>query len=298
MRGSIIHLHNKVFPENSFSRTQMIKPKLIFPQYIIFSDLDETLFDHNDPSHYWYHQLEDYLAFLRTSKKIYFVILTGCNLYEANKKMQGLNMLIKPDYLGVGFGTDIYYRNPNNEFIEDLTWKASLHHSYNKKVISKIINELKKQNINLVSEERSENKFKDSYYYFGTISQQAQLRIIRQISAQFNIKPIISKCNENIGDPADAYDVDFIPLNTGKAKAAKHIINATNVSRENIFAFGDSENDLELLKNVTNAYAVSNATKELKQHKIKVCRYNHARGILDSLQNYFEKQKKNKLEKK
>jgi len=33
-------------------------------RHLIFTDLDETLYDHNDPEHYWFHKLEEYLKLI------------------------------------------------------------------------------------------------------------------------------------------------------------------------------------------------------------------------------------------
>ncbi|MDP3269571.1 MAG: HAD-IIB family hydrolase [Legionella sp.] len=258
-------------------------------RHIIFTDLDETLYDHNDPHHYWFHELEEYLKLIRIRNHALFGIVTGCNLEETKSKIKDLDMHLLPDFISVGFGTDIYYRYNHNAFIQDLKWKKSLMSLYNKSIIERILNELKKHDIHLVKEDRSDNVLKDSYYYFVSDPEHDKfnLRIINLIAYYFKIKAIISKCNTNIGDPCNAYDIDFVPYNSGKDNVAKYLTKNHNIHKNNVFAFGDSENDLTMLKTFPHGYAVSNATDNLKKYINKICKYNHCRGILDTLRRHF-----------
>ena len=50
------------------------------------------------------------------------------------------------------------------------------------------------------------------------------------------------------GDPENSYDVDFIPLRTGKPYIVDFILDKFAIERENSFAFGDSGNDVDMLK--------------------------------------------------
>lgn len=274
----------KIIGQSSLAK----QPLSLTKKYIFFFDLDETLYDHNDHSHYWFHELDAYLKRLREKRNILFGILTGCNMAEAIKKIRNLQMKQFPDFLSFGFGSELYYADQNNELVEDLKWADSLKKNYQKSIITKITTELEKYNIHLILEERSTNDLKDSYYYYENKLQKFHLRIIQLIAEKFNIKTIISKCNHNIGDPKDAYDIDFVPLNAGKEKVAQYIMKKNTVGKNNAFAFGDSENDLRLLKSVANGYAVLNATDELKNYGLNICSYNHAHGILHTLQQHFE----------
>ncbi|WP_419421371.1 HAD-IIB family hydrolase (plasmid) [Legionella sp. D16C41] len=259
---------------------------------IIFFDLDETLFDHKDPSHYWFHELELYLKFLKTNHAVVFGIVTGCNIAEARAKIDALDIKVWPDFIGVGFGTDIYYREKQN-YIVDSSWRRLQLSTYSKQSINNIVSTLKKYEIFLVKEERSDNNLKDSYYYFNAFAENhnlsltMQLKVIKLLAKRNKIKVIISQCNHNIGDPEDAFDVDFIPLACGKENVARYLLKKYHLTKEQAFAFGDSENDLALLKSMRHGYAVANATPNLKRYIKNCCPYSYGQGIIASLKAHF-----------
>lgn len=264
---------------------------------MIFFDLDETIFDHHDNSHYWYHELESYLMYLKIKYALTFGIITGANFFETKKKIKALNMKLWPDFIAVGFGTDIYHRT-NTHYLLDFKWRSQQQAVYNKNTISMILSILEKNDIKLVKEaHRSENNLKDSFYYLNpmphiTTTNQMKIKLIRLLCYKYKIKVIISQCNPNIGDPKNAFDVDFIPRTCGKENVAKYLVKKHDIAKPFVFAFGDSENDLSLLKSVQYGYAVSNATSNLKKYITNQCKYDHAQGILDSLIKHFGNLKK------
>ena len=264
-------------------------------KYILFFDLDETLFDHNDREHKWFHELESYINNLKEYYKLNYGIITGCNLAETQRKLESLEIRQLPDFVAVGFGTDIYHHCVNNNFLQDKHWNDLHLKTFNKAVVNEIVRILDQRGIHLVREKRSDNPLKESYYYTQaaqetTLSERIDLRLINLLAYKYNVKVIISRCNHNIRDPENAYDIDFIPITSGKEKVAQYLIKKFKIHKKNTFAFGDSENDLALLKSCTHGYAVDNATKNLKHYVKNVCPYDHAHGILAILQDYFERE--------
>jgi kanosamine-6-phosphate phosphatase len=260
---------------------------------MIFLDLDETIFDHNERSHQAFHALEAYLKYLKNYYYISYGVVTGCNQEEAQRKLNELDMSLFPDFVALGFGTDIYYYHAN-QYFHDVEWNQLHQLTFKKEEINAVLRALKKQNIHLVKEDRSDNPLKESYYYFigdtevTSHEERANLRLIKLLANKHHLKVVISKCNQNIGDPINAYDIDFIPITSGKEKAAQYLTRRFHVDKNNTFGFGDSENDLALLKYCAHGYAVSNATTNLKNYIQKVCKHHHAQGVHEVLKQHFE----------
>ncbi len=62
---------------------------------------------------------------------------------------------------------------------------------------------------------------------------------------------------------------EFVKIGTNKGAALKTLMEHLNLKKEDCFAFGDSDNDIEFLKSVKNSYAVKNSKHEIR----KICKY-------------------------
>jgi kanosamine-6-phosphate phosphatase len=112
--------------------------------------------------------------------------------------------------------------------------------------------------------------------------------LIQTLAKRLNIKASISKCNPNAGDPADCYDVDFIPACCGKDEILFFLCDELNVSKNNTWAFGDSFNDFPMLKNAGNAYLVGNADAVAKKQFNSVLNSNYCFGIKTKLEEILK----------
>ena len=59
--------------------------------------------------------------------------------------------------------------------------------------------------------------------------------------------------------------VDVLPVGGSKAKGIEMVINQLGIQGENVYAFGDGLNDLEMLRFVANSVAMGNASDVVKQ---------------------------------
>lgn len=59
--------------------------------------------------------------------------------------------------------------------------------------------------------------------------------------------------------------VDVIPKGGSKAKGIKAAVKALNIDPDNVYAFGDGLNDVEMLQTVKNSVAMGNAVPEAKE---------------------------------
>jgi len=84
--------------------------------------------------------------------------------------------------------------------------------------------------------------------------------------------------------------VDIIPSDGGKGVAVEKVLEYYHLSKEEAMAFGDGNNDLEMLKTVGLAVAMENASKELKEAADVICGHVSEDGIYTYCKenNYFE----------
>ncbi|MCE4957876.1 HAD-IIB family hydrolase [Macrococcoides caseolyticum] len=259
-------------------------------QYLVCSDFDETYFAHQLSNPSDVKALDQFLARNAEQKGILFGIISASTkeMIEACLKIGHYDYY--PHFISTNSGTEIYYMQ-NGKFIRDEVYHEKFKQlNFNKSVILDIEQQLKDDNIQLITQLPFENApFSRNYYYksLGNIDQQ-NIEKIKSLGRAHHFNVNVSRCNPLIGDPEDHYDVDFYPDIAGKHAVVKYLMQQFNIPYDNTFAFGDSGNDILMLKEVKHGYLVSNATPEAKslyQHHT-VSSYN--KGILESLMHYFE----------
>lgn len=74
--------------------------------------------------------------------------------------------------------------------------------------------------------------------------------------------------------------VEFVPLGVNKAKGIEVILDHTGISREDSYAFGDSANDIDMIKYVKYGVAMGNSVPEL----LEIAPYQTARVDEDGIE--------------
>ena len=92
--------------------------------------------------------------------------------------------------------------------------------------------------------------------------------------------PLVMKdvCNAKIAAWWDRA-VDIIPANGGKGIAIKKVLEHYHLDPEKAIAFGDGNNDIEMLQTVGTGIAMANASEQLKAVADKVCGHVAEDGI-------------------
>lgn len=80
------------------------------------------------------------------------------------------------------------------------------------------------------------------------------------------------------------FAVDILPAGGTKANGIKELVKHLGKSMDNIYAFGDGLNDVEMLKFVKNSVAMGNAHEEAKKVAKHVTTSVHENGILNGLE--------------
>lgn len=261
------------------------------PEYIIFSDLDETFYCHHATRQETMAiaNFEKYMESIVEKKRVLFGIVTGSSLDSVIKKLEEGSFHYAPHFIACDLGTMLYWVQPNGDMKPDLVWIKRLEASnYSEEKVQHIIESLwKDHHIDLVKQTLyNASQYKKTYYYYmseKTLDLQ-NLEFIRNLAKENKIACNINVCNPLAGDPENAYDVDFIPMHTGKAAIVNFLLEKLSIQKENSIAFGDSGNDIEMLKEVGEGYLLQNATPEAKSLYNKIAPYPYTKGMLSILQ--------------
>lgn len=261
------------------------------PEYIIFSDLDETFYSHNATNRESLNisNFERYLELIVEKKQVLFGIVTGSSLVSVIKKFEEGGFRFLPHFIACDLGTLLYWVQPHGDMKLDVEWLNRLKTSnFSDETVQKIIQILRKNHhINLIQQTQyGASLYKKNYYYYMNekTKDYQNLECIRKVATEYRVACNINACNPLAGDPENAYDVDFIPLHTGKAAIVKFLMERFLIKKEHTIAFGDSGNDIEMLNEVGNGYLLQNATIEAKSLYKQVAPYPYTKGMLSILQ--------------
>ena len=280
-------LHNK----EKFKQLSVVEK----PKYIVFCDFDETYYSHNldQRKQQKLYELEEYLVQKSEEQQLMFGWVTGSSIESVLDKMEKGNFRFFPHFIASNLGTEITYFSKQNYGESDLDWNLRLQKTnYSMSKVQEIVQSLQ-QDYQIYLEAQTQlgsSRFKNNFYYkeHNTTIDEHNLSIIREKAEQNGISVNINKCNPLAGDPEDSYDVDFIPFGTGKDKIVAFMLKKYGVSLGNSFAFGDSGNDLQMLKSVKHGYLVENATREAKSFHSNVAMGEYSDGILNTLKSIIK----------
>lgn len=272
---------------NSTNVDLMSLPMCNNPKFAIFSDFDET-YHPNSQERYPISGIKDLESFLpELIKEIPFIFgwVSGANLQSILKKSTNYITLL-PHFISSSLGTELYFCK-QGVINPDLDWRANLLKSdFTLANISNLVAELEeKHGIKLLYQpDRSQGEFKGSYYYpSNPNNEEVHFNLIKQLANACNASVKISKCNPKSGDPERYFDVNFIPNNCGKDEVVKYIMQKYKIEQKNTVAFGDSCNDLEMLRTVANGFLVGNAEISAKSIYQPILRENYCFAIISGL---------------
>lgn len=82
--------------------------------------------------------------------------------------------------------------------------------------------------------------------------------------------------------------LEILPLENSKGNAIKKLFTKQNYDLNSTIAFGDGENDLQMLRVVKKGYAMGNAVESLKQNIKNVVATNDEEGVYQTLFEHFK----------
>lgn len=87
--------------------------------------------------------------------------------------------------------------------------------------------------------------------------------------------------------PSGFCAIDFIQKGMHKAWGLKQLLNHWGLSESNVMAFGDGDNDLELLQMAGRSYAMENASPAILQVADQIAPHHKDQGVLTVLEDYL-----------
>lgn len=266
-------------------------PVPLNPEYIVFSDLDETFYCHSatEKEILAISDFEKFMESIVKEKHVLFGIVTGSSLASVIKKLTEGRFQFSPHFIACDLGTMLYWVRPNGELSPDLDWTQKLETSnFSEATVNQIVQALRENHqIDLVAQTQlGSSLFKKNYYYYMSEKTRDKQNIehIKKLAKDYQIACNINVCNPLAGDPPNAFDVDFIPMNTGKAAIVTFLNRKFAIEKEKSIGFGDSGNDIEMLLAVGHGYLLQNATYEAKTLYKKITSYPYIKGMLSVLQ--------------
>ncbi|SEF42908.1 HAD-IIB family hydrolase [Paenibacillus sp. UNC499MF] len=265
------------------------------PKHLVFCDFDETYFPHVLLEEHR-RELEELETFIeRKSREGELMIgwVSGSKLEDILNKMNKGKFRIFPHFIASDLGTELTYMTWERYGTRDEQWDSRLTSSgFSEEAVGTVVRRLSQEHgVELTPQTQlGSSRFKWNFYYWqkDPVTDRHAVEYIRRLAGRYRLDVNINRCNPLAGDPEDCYDVDFIPLGTGKAEIVRFMLGRYGVGPEHAFAFGDSGNDLLMLQAVRHGYLVHNATEEAKGMHPLVSEGAYVKGILHVLQEHLQ----------
>lgn len=255
------------------------------PKYIIFCDFDETYFPHkiDKEKQQDIYELEDYLEQKSKSGDIQIGWVTGSSIESILDKMKRGKFRYFPHFIASDLGTEITYFSEHNFGEQDINWNSRINQDFSQEKMERMVKHLR-ENHNIFLNPQTQlgiSRYKHNYYYQeqDEINDKNNLLAIELICKEHGVSVNINRCNPLAGDPEDSYDVDFIPIGTGKDEIVRFMLEKYKLGPENAIAFGDSGNDIKMLHAVEYGYLLQNATQEAKNAFPNISEDEYSKGI-------------------
>jgi len=81
--------------------------------------------------------------------------------------------------------------------------------------------------------------------------------------------------------------IEIMMKGTSKYSSLSYVSKINNINENNIIAIGDSENDLDMIKNIKESVAMYNAVDVLKENAKYIAKSNDENGVIEFLKEYF-----------
>ncbi|MCE4957032.1 Cof-type HAD-IIB family hydrolase [Macrococcoides caseolyticum] len=120
-----------------------------------------------------------------------------------------------------------------------------------------------------------------------------KITIELQVEAQRRIEIINhlnSKLKHSVAVDSGFHCIDIIHRNVNKATGIEYVLNLVNESKENLYVFGDSDNDLEMLQMTNHSYAMANANSRVKGVASEIIPSNDQDGVLKTMEKILKKE--------
>jgi kanosamine-6-phosphate phosphatase len=258
-----------------------------------FSDFDETYLAHAASPGQRAHlaALEEFLLTEAVEHGLLFGWVTGSSLASVREKMARCGARVLPHFVAGALGTELTFF-PDGVARPDPEWRQLLRDSgFDRDRVTRAVEDLARHGVELFPQDSGNRTEFLVNHYFRSLGDprrdERSLDLVRDLAREYRLGLNISRCNPATGDPADCYDVDFLPPVCGKRNVVRHLCTRFGVAPERTLAFGDSGNDLEMLGAVHHGYLVANCTAEARGRFPRVSPHPHAQALLTAFRHHL-----------
>lgn len=265
---------------------------IYFPEHITSlacSDFDETYFAHQHSHPEDVKALESFIAQYAHKGLLFGIVSASTKEMIESCLKHGPNE-IYPHFISTNSGTEIFYFD-DEQWRRDEDYHKKFVNNYDKSIILNIERVLKSKNIDLITQTPFINAPFTRNYYYKMIDKETDEKnfdIILKLAEQHHFCVNISMCNPLIGDPENHYDIDFYPQIAGKHAIVRYLMDKFGIPQSETFAFGDSGNDIKMLRAVNYGYLVNNATPDAKKLYPNITENTYNKGITEVLTAHFK----------
>ena len=257
---------------------------------LIATDIDGTLFD--DEHHYDIKRLNAYLKKLH-QQDVRFVVASGNNydhLERIFKESPDIDIFIAENGAQiVDRGKTIYEKIVPNNLVIDM--------------ISTLSTELDLKSISLSGKKASyaENTDDIPLYHINNLKLVDDITKVNDEIFKLNIQlkhddldAGVDLLNQKYGSTIYAAvsgfgSIDIMSAGVNKSLGLQHLTEILNISLDNVMAFGDNTNDLEMLKEVGLSYSMKNAKQSILDIGDRITKDdNNHDGVLNSIGEFFQ----------
>ena len=240
-------------------------------EHLIVTDIDGTLIEPsaNNPG---LEKLKEYLE--NRGPGVAFALASGRTLELVQEVLEEYD-IPTPEFIISSVGTEIFYTN-KTDYIPDKGWINYLGSKWKRDVIEarlKTVKWLKLQ------EERAQKDFKISYFYDPKKYDEEYLKSV--LGSYWYQVSII---------PSHGQFLDILPKRASKGNAIKFLGHKWSISMNNIYAAGDSGNDLDMFRGAIKGIIVGNCSEELKDleasDNLYLAKGTAAEGVCEGLKNF------------
>ncbi|WP_299309520.1 HAD-IIB family hydrolase [uncultured Croceicoccus sp.] len=209
-------------------------------------------------------------AYLSRHRDTVFGVATGRSILEAQRVLREWSLPF-PSVWVTSVGSEIYWQRGEDR-IADQDYARSLARGWDGDAVHDALRDLPC----LTPQGRSEQReFKRSYF----LHDPARLAQVRERLDRAGVKARVIFSHEKL--------LDILPVEGGKAAAMRHVANTLGLTPEDVFAAGDSGNDIDMLTDCRNAILVGNHAPELarlsERENVYLTRRHHAGGTLEGI---------------
>ena len=270
IRETFLNLEQKGTPQDKMIHTISERPsfgkRLISSNYLMITDIDNTLIGENDSMVHLLNLLEQY------RESIAWGVATGRSLELTLEAMTEYDIPV-PDILICSVGTEIYY---GPDLRMDKGWQQHITHKWKPEKIKSTL-----QALDFLTSQEAEGQRAHKISYYMEDSRDYLDEVHRRLDEQKLSCQVIYSHGQFL---------DILPKRASKGKAINYLKYKYEFPSSKVMVAGDSGNDEDMIQGTNNGLVVGNHSEELEKLRgnlrVFFSRKKYAAGIIDGMVHY------------